>query len=222
MQVLDKDVLSQLVGGKVPAAPGDGSDGGGNGGNGGVGGGSGGIGSGGDGFQLSGHAYDIAAVGIEGGREAVVRISGAIPVFDNPPPSASLSHDPAAWEGSLLGIYVEPTISGVHQVADDILLSAVWGRSSATATHVITKALEGAGIIKYAPGPVKIAGMAIGTAATIGSYMLMERDHPKEKGSIGWIDRNGVRHQAPVMAPDHDNITSFTGPAGGAVMQMVA
>lgn len=228
MQVLDKEVLSQLVGGILPAAPGETHDGGGAGGvgGGGGGGGDGGSGGGGDsGFGPNGgYAYDLRAVGIEGGQEAVVTIRGAIPVFDNPPPNATIGQEPPAWEGSLRGIYSDPSISIYHEFGDNLLAGYAGVEASAAGKAFIEGALKGAGAGEKVAGRYgHLGGLVIGGFVATGSYFLMQRDHPK-KDNQTWIDKDGVRHQPRGMASDDDgdHLASYTGPAGGAVMQMVA
>ncbi|RSZ59851.1 hypothetical protein EJB06_06590 [Massilia atriviolacea] len=141
-------------------------------------------------------------------------------MFENAPPNVSVGQEPAAWEGSLIGIYADPAISVQHMALDGLLSGVVYSEVSTFAEAALTKALQNSGLAAKLPGPLKIAGIAIGVGAAYGSLVLMERDHPKNDNKT-FIDKDGVRHMPRAMAPDDDN-TSFTGPAGGAVMQMVA
>lgn len=158
MQVLDKAVLSQLVGGIRDTKPiprqGEGGDGDGGGGGGSGGGDSGGGSGAGGGLAVGGHEYDMAAVGVEGGAPAVVKISGVIPVFENPPPNNSVGQEPAGWEGSLVGVYVEPTLSVEHIAYDALLSGIVYNEASAFGEAAVAAALKKAGIAAKLPGPL--------------------------------------------------------------------
>lgn len=224
MQVLDKEVLSQLVGGlegidhrPVPVGDGGGDGGGGFGG----GGGGGGAGGGGGFPDVRGYAYDLAAVGVEGGQQAVVKISGAIPVFDNPPPRTSVGQEPAAWEGSLVGMYTEPSLSVEHIAFDALLTGAVYNEASNFGEAALRKMFKVSGHAPL-PGPLKLGAIAIGAGTAYASILLLERKgHPKhgEGDNRTFIDKDGVRHMPRAMDSDDDD-TTFTGPAGGSVMRM--
>ncbi|MDQ1833794.1 hypothetical protein [Massilia scottii] len=216
MQVLDKEVLSQLVGGLAvtDVEPNDpvGASG--------AGGGDGGAGSGGAGWPSHGHAYDIKAVGVEGGQEAVVTIKGAIPVFDNPPPNGTIGQGPPAWEGSLIGMYVVDEISFEHRIGDGILAGIAGAEASTAGKAFINGVLKGAEIGNKGGTWGKAGGIIMGGFVGYGSYLLMERDHPQKAETTTWVDKDGTRHYPRATAPDDDQVASYSGPAGGNVMQM--
>ncbi|NHZ98622.1 hypothetical protein [Massilia sp. CCM 8734] len=224
MKVLDKELLAQLVGGKAETTPGETipGGGGGGGGGGGSGGGSGGGGGDGGGFGTDhGYAYDIKAIGVENGQEAVVTIRGAIPVFDNPPPNATISQEPAAWEGSLIGVYVTSDLSFEHQIRDGIIATTAGAEASVAGKAFINGFLKGAEIGNKGGTWGRAGGMVIGAFVGYGSYLLMERDHPQKTETQTWVDKDGNRHYPRAIAPDDDNhVASYSGPAGGNAMQM--
>ncbi|MDQ1924048.1 hypothetical protein [Massilia pseudoviolaceinigra] len=217
MKVLDKEMLSQLVGG-VEVDGGGAGDG--SGGSGEVPGG--GVPNGGGFGADHGYAYDVRAIGIEGGQEAVVTIRGAIPVFDNPPPNVSVGQEPAAWEGSLVGMYVENQISIEHETMDRVLSGMAGIRATTAGTAFLQGALKGAGIGEKGGKWGELGGLVIGGFVGYGSYMLMQRDHPN-KDNQTWRDKDGVPHYPRGIAPEDDeHVASYSGPAGGNVMQMIA
>lgn len=230
MQELDRCLWAQLVGGKEEVTPGGGIDpgggpigGGGSGGSGGSGGGGGG-GGGGDGGGVGGTAYDIYAVGVEGGPPAVVKVNGAVALFDTQIGSESTA---PFLEQHYQGVWLaDKGITAEHQQIDETLKWAVRGAAGAAAFAFVSGALEGAGMGTAAGPWGALAGVIVGGAAGIGAYYLMERDHPREAGEIkkGYIDRNGVPRQVPGTAPaeDDNSRASYASRHGSNVMQMMA
>jgi hypothetical protein len=195
MQIIDRKLLSQLVGGSSAAANlGAGSfdggvwdsfDGGGGGGGGwgsfdGGGGGWGSLdGGGGSGVTFGGD------VSIEGWQGAVVTVSGShsdssLYDFDNTPAVSIYGAGEAPWEGQYLGHWVDAApLSYEHSAVDGALISGA-GRVTGTAASAFTQgALTGAGVGAETANPFAVlAGLVVGGLAAAGSYRLIERDHP--------------------------------------------
>ncbi|QPI51304.1 hypothetical protein IV454_07210 [Massilia antarctica] len=211
MQVLDKEVLRQLVGGSEP----DGGQPGGEGG--------GGLpGSGGDGGG-SGFVYDIMAVGIEGGADAVVEIKGVSLVLEQQAPPIQV-HQPgeAPWEGgAYLGAWVEPgPLSFDHQAFDTALIGAAARVAGAATAAIVTGALEGMGVGAAAGPGGAVAGIVIGAFVGAGTYYLLQRDHP-----TGHFEGPGsYPRQIPIMGPAPAETQIVAHPVYGndRVMQMAA
>jgi hypothetical protein len=210
MQELNRDLWAQLVGGREVVQPGTGTDTGG----GPIGGGVGG-----------GGAYDIYAVGVEGGPPAIVKIDGAVALFDT---SITTESSAPFLEQHYQGMWVaEKGLTAEHQQFDETLKWAVRGTAAAAAFSFVSGALEGAGMGAAAGPWGALAGLVVGGAAGIGAWYLMERDHhPTGPGEVkkGYIDRNGVPRQAPGIAPaDDDNSHAFYASRQGSnVMQIAA
>lgn len=210
MHLLDKEVLRQLVGGSEP----DGSQPGGEGG--------GGLpGSGGDGG--GGFTYDITAVGVEGGVDAIVVIHGVSLVLENQAPPIQV-HGPgeAPWEGgAYLGAWVEPgPLDTQHSTFDGALIGAAARVAGAATAAIVTGALEGMGVGAAAGPGGALAGIVIGSFVGAGTYYLLQRDHP-----TGHFQGPGsYPRQIPIMGPAPAETQIVAHPVHGddRVMQMAA
>ncbi|MDQ1813073.1 hypothetical protein RBA41_07115 [Massilia sp. CCM 9210] len=170
-----------------------------------------------------GASYDIGAVGIEGGQEAVVRISGAHPLFSNPVAS------PTDFSGAgYLGMDVtNKGLSIEHQKFDEELVNAARAAGFLAGGTFIGSALKGAGYGMAVAGPWgAVGGLVIGGFVGYGAYFLLERDHRPPEGHFekGYIDRHGVPRMAPTTAPigSDDAPVSYASRQGNNVVQMAA
>jgi hypothetical protein len=217
MHVLDKEVLRQLVGGVEV-------DGGGGGGGGGDGPGAGGGGDLPPASSGGGFVYDIMAVGIEGGADAIVEIKGVSLVLEQQAPPIQV-HGPgeAPWEGgAYLGAYVEAgPLDYNHSAFDGVLIGAAARLTGAVTSAIVTGALEGMGVGAAAgPGGV-LAGIVIGGFVGAGTYYLLQRDHP-----TGHVQGpNQYPRQIPIMGPAPgaaSEVLANAGQGDDRVMQMAA
>ncbi|MDM5178906.1 hypothetical protein PO883_17020 [Massilia sp. DJPM01] len=207
MEVLDKKLLSQLVGGLE------------------VDGGGAGDGSGGgvvappEPGQSS--VWDIGMVGVEGGREAVVEIHGVSLVFEAPPPPVHIAEP---WEGGqFLGQWVEAEPLSYEHVALDGFLIGRTGTLAGTATAAfVTAALEGMGVGSTAGPWGAAAGLVVGGFVGLGTYYLLQRDHPT--GHFTGPAGGKVPQMVPIAGPaaNETHVATFTGTTHGQVAQMVA
>lgn len=215
MQVLDRNLLSQLVGGLEVDGGGGGTDGG-------------GFGNGGSiaGPPPGAMEYDLYAVGIQGIQDAVVKIQGVTPVIENPLPEINpVRPGDNVWDGPINGVWVEPVISTIHTRLETGFAGMTGAVAGVAATTFLTAVIEGAGYGSLLGPAGTLVGGAIGVGVGIGALYLMERHHQghfTEKHDQTYVDQNGVRRMKPATAPGDDSPALFYGPAGGKVMQMMA
>ncbi|ATQ77703.1 hypothetical protein CR152_26745 [Massilia violaceinigra] len=215
MEVLDKHLLSQLVGGLEVDGGGGGTD-------------SGGWGTPGSiaGLPAGAVEYDLFAVGIQGIQDAVVKIQGVTPILENPLPEIDpIRPGDNVWEGPITGVWVEPVITTFETRLETGIAGMTGAVAGVAATTFLTAAIQGAGYGSLL-GPLgTLVGGAIGVGVGIGALYLMERHHQghfTEKIDQTYIDKDGVRHMKPVTTPGDDSPLCYVGPAGGKVMQMMA
>lgn len=157
MQILQRDILDRVIGGLIDDSSNLGNGGGGP-----------------DGAGPGG-AYDVLAVGVQGGADAVVRIQGlsglADEFFMNTPITA-VDYNVPVW------VEVQP-ISTEHKTIDGAILGLVTRVAGGAAVAIIDGFIVGAEIGSVGGPAVLLAGAIIGAGAAAAAQYYMDRDHGK-------------------------------------------